>query len=422
MAGSALLLAGAYRWYGQRVARWLRIDDNIVTPAHNLQDGIDYIPARRAVLLGHHFASIAGAAPIIGPITAAVFGWVPVLAWILLGGIFAGAVHDMVSLVASARHDGKSIGHIIELHVGEHAKNFFLIFAWATLILVIGVFTILVARTFAQTPAAASSSVLFIFLALLFGLLIYRTGIGLGWASIIGVIGLVVCLLVGHTFPLELGAATWTFLLLGYVFLASVTPVWVLLQPRDYLSAFLLYAMLLGALAGLAITAPAIRLPAFGAFDDPVLGTMFPVLFVTVACGAISGFHSMVASGTSAKQLDRESDARMIGYGGMLIESLLAVMALATAFTLTRSAYMESAQIPSRSSRPECPVGCRLWDSRWKQGEHSFPLRWRLLHSHLWIPQHDWRVLLFKNSWENRIDRKLLIVFWRIGMWQPQSR
>ncbi len=311
------LLAG-YIFYGRFLSRRLGIDPDRATPAHTREDGIDYVPARAPVLFGHHFASIAGAAPIIGPVTAAVFGWVPVLLWVLIGSIFLGGAHDMSSLVASIRHRGNSIGEIIEENIGVSGKTFFLIFALATLILVIAVFAAIVARTFTENPAAASASILFILLAVAFGQVLHRMKLPLGASTLVGVILLFLCVWLGLEFPLQAGSNLWLWLLMGYILIASITPVWALLQPRDYLNSFLLLALLGGAVVGIVVQQPVIRLPAFTGFNNDQLGFMFPVLFVTVACGAISGFHSLVSSGTTAKQLNSERDARVVGYGGML--------------------------------------------------------------------------------------------------------
>ena len=310
-----------------------------------MHDGIDYVPARAPVLLGHHFASIAGAAPIIGPIAAASFGWIPVYFWIILGGIFIGAVHDFSSLIASVRHRGRSIGEVIEERVGFSGKRLFLIFAWATLILVIAAFTIIVARTFNRTPEAGTASILFILLAVLFGFVVYRRNIPLSIASVIGVALLIFCIYLGVLYPIELSVDTWTFILLIYIIVASVVPVWILLQPRDYLNSFLLYFLVAGAFIGILILHPTVKYQGYTSFDQDI-GYLFPILFVTVACGAISGFHSLVASGTTAKQLNRESDARIVGYGGMLIESLLSVIAITTVIILTKDQYLNLSSNP----------------------------------------------------------------------------
>ncbi|MCX8123222.1 MAG: carbon starvation protein A [Spirochaetes bacterium] len=331
----------AYTFYGRLIAKLLGIDPARQTPAHTMYDGIDYVPAKAPVLLGHHFASIAGAAPIIGPIVAATFGWIPVAIWIFIGGIFMGAVHDFSALIASVRHGGRSIGEVIEEQIGSRGKFFFLIFSWSTLVLVIAVFIIVVSKTFEEIPAAASSSCLFIFVAILFGYLLYKLKLSLSLATIIGVILLAASLYIGYIYPVQLTAMQWSYFLMIYIFIASVTPVWILLQPRDYLNSFILYALIILGILSIIIAKPEISLPAFSGLHAPQLGYLFPILFVTVACGAISGFHSLVASGTSAKQLNNEMDARIVGYGGMLIEATLAVVALITAAMLAKENYIQ---------------------------------------------------------------------------------
>ncbi len=334
IVGSIAIFLIAYVTYGAWLAKEWGIDDSRKTPAHTKNDGVDFVPAEAPVLLGHHFASIAGAGPITGPIAAAIFGWVPVLLWIIIGSIFFGGVHDFGSLFASIRHDGKSIGEVIEINMGKTGKKLFAIFAWLTLLLVVAAFANIVANTFATVPEAATASVLFIFLAIGFGVAVYRKGVSLTVGTIIGVILLFTCIAIGNMFPLQMSFNFWIGFLLVYIFIASVTPVWILLQPRDYLNSYLLYAMIAGAVLGLIIARPTLQLPAVTSFN--VNGQwMFPMLFVTVACGAISGFHSLVGSGTSSKQLDKESDTLLIGYGGMLIEGVLAVVAIITAAYLT---------------------------------------------------------------------------------------
>ncbi len=339
IASVAFLIA--YTIYGKFIAKGLGIDASIKTPAHTMTDGVDYVPAKAPVLLGHHFASIAGAAPIIGPIVAVVFGWLPVMLWIFIGGIFMGAVHDFSSLVASVRHGGRSIGEVIENEIGKRGKTFFLIFSWSALILVVAVFTIVVSKTFEAVPAAASASVFFIAVALCFGILLYKLKMPLGIATVVGVIFLVLSLYMGYLFPLKLSVQTWTYILLAYIFVASTAPVWILLQPRDYLNSFILYGLMIISFAGIIYVNPEIKIPAFTSFNVEKLGYLFPILFVTVACGAISGFHSLVASGTTAKQLDKEKDAKLVGYGSMLIESLLAIIALITAAILVSDKFAE---------------------------------------------------------------------------------
>lgn len=340
---SIVIFSIAYVTYGAWLAKEWGIDPNRKTPAHTKYDGVDYVPAKAPVLIGHHFASIAGAGPIVGPIAAAVFGWVPVMLWILIGGIFFGGVQDYGSLVASIRHDGKSIGEVIETNMGKGMKQLFAIFAWLTLLLVVAAFTNIVANTFVSVPAAATASVLFIILAICFGYFVYRKGAPIGVSSVIGVILLFGCIVLGNMFPLELSRDTWIYILLGYIFIASVTPVWILLQPRDYLNSFLLYAMLLGAVLGLLFYSPTIELPAFTGFTASNGLKIFPMLFVVVACGAISGFHSLVGSGTTSKQLDNEKDAKAVGYGSMLVECVLAVIAIITAAYVTKDKFAELA-------------------------------------------------------------------------------
>lgn len=333
----------AYNTYGSFVAKQYGIDNKYVTPAHRLRDDRDYCPANSKVLLGHHFSSIAGAGPITGPIQAAVFGWIPVILWIIIGSIFIGGVHDFGSLVTSMRHDGKSIGEVIRATIGEKGKLLFNIFGYLTIILVVAAFADICAGTFAFDPSkvdangavvltgarAGTSSILFIFLALLFGTLVYRRGAKLSVATIIGVIALMICIWIGYAFPvLKFNKLTWQIILAVYIFLASTLPVWLLLQPRDYLCSFLLYGIIAGAVIGIIIKHPVMEIPALTSFvvnKQP----LFPFLFVTVACGAISGFHSLVSSSTTSKQIDKEvKDSKFIGYGAMLIEGVVACIAL----------------------------------------------------------------------------------------------
>ena len=346
----AILVVG-YIFYGGWLSKKWGVDPNKVTPAHTMEDGVDYVPAKAPVLMGHHFSSIAGAGPINGPIQAAVFGWVPVALWVLIGGIFFGGVHDFGALFASVRNKGKSIGTVIEDSIGLKAKRLFLIFAYLTLLLVVAAFASIVANTFKATflengavDIAASSanastamiSIFFIVLAIFFGFFVYRRNAPLGISTIIGVALIAVAMVIGLKWhPLYLSYETWMIICGIYILVASVTPVWILLQPRDYLSSFLLYGMMILAVVGIIGCHPSIdAMPAFTGFKDTLaptgssLGYLFPALFVTIACGAISGFHSLVGSGTTAKQLNREQDAQPIAYGGMLIESALAIISL----------------------------------------------------------------------------------------------
>lgn len=336
MISSIIIFIIAYATYGSWLAKKWGVDPSRKTPAHEINDGVDYVPARPAVLLGHHFSSIAGAGPINGPIQAAVFGWLPVLLWIVIGSIFFGGVHDFGSIFVSIRHKGKSIGEVINDTMGKRGKQLFSIFAWLTLLLVVAAFANIVASTFATTPQAATSSLLFIILAIVFGFAVYRRGVSLKVGTVVGVILLFVCVWLGTVFPIQLSVNTWIVILAIYIFIASTAPVWILLQPRDYLNSFLLYAMMAGALLGILIYRPEIKLEAVTAFKVGDYKYLFPMLFVTVACGAISGFHSLVGSGTTSKQIDNEKDAKGIGYGGMLIEGALAVVALITAAYITK--------------------------------------------------------------------------------------
>ena len=346
----AILVVG-YIFYGGWLSKKWGVDPNKVTPAHTMEDGVDYVPAKAPVLMGHHFSSIAGAGPINGPIQAAVFGWVPVALWVLIGGIFFGGVHDFGALFASVRNKGKSIGTVIEDSIGLKAKRLFLIFAYLTLLLVVAAFASIVANTFKATflengavDIAASSanastamiSIFFIVLAIFFGFFVYRRNAPLGISTIIGVALIAIAMVVGLKWhPLYLSYETWMIICGIYILVASVTPVWILLQPRDYLSSFLLYGMMILAVVGIIGCHPSIdTMPAFTGFKDTLaptgssIGYLFPALFVTIACGAISGFHSLVGSGTTAKQLNREQDAQPIAYGGLLIESALAIISL----------------------------------------------------------------------------------------------
>lgn len=340
LLGSAVIFLIAYLTYGSWLAKQWGVDPSRKTPAETEKDGIDYLPTRPAVLLGHHFSSIAGAGPIVGPITAAVFGWVPVTLWIIVGSIFFGGVHDYGSLVASLRHKGQSIGQIIDSNIGERAKLLFAIFAWVTLLVIIAAFANIVAATFVANPGAGSSSLLFIVLAVAFGLLVYRSGMSLAVGTVIGLIGMAAAFWLGHIFPISLSKDMWLLLMMVYIFIASIAPVWILLQPRDYLNSFLLYIMIAAAFIGICLYQPEMEISPFVGFDLGGGQWLFPVLFVTVACGAISGFHSLVSSGTSSKQLDNERNAKLIGYGSMLIEGLLAICAIISV------AYVSADKLP----------------------------------------------------------------------------
>jgi carbon starvation protein len=339
---SAIILIVAYRTYGTFIANKLKIDDANITPAHQQNDGVDYVPSKPAMVLGHHFASIAGAGPIVGPIIAITFGWVPAIIWILIGGIFFGAVHDIGSMVASLRHQGKSIGTIINRYIGDKGKILFLLFSFSTLILIIAVFADIVAKTFVSDPGAASASIMFLVLALLFGAVNKRFSSKQAFIviTVIGVLMMYGMIYIAGLLPVNLSYTTWIALLLGYAFVASVTPVSLILQPRDYLNSYLLYGLMLFGVIGIFVANPDIVMSTEVHYKSDTMGYLFPVLFVTVACGAISGFHSLVASGTTSKQLDREGDAKTVGYGGMLIESFLAIISVCAIIILDRSDYV----------------------------------------------------------------------------------
>lgn len=339
---SGTILIVAYFTYGKFVVNKLKVSNKNTTPAHLLEDGVDYVPSKIPVVLGHHFSSIAGAGPIVGPIIAVAFGWIPAVIWILVGGIFFGAVHDITSMVASLRHEGKSIGFIIQKYIGKNGKQLFMLFSFATLILIIAVFADIIAKTFVNNPEAASSSMLFIGLAIAFGLVNKVTGnkkSAFVIASIIGVILMYYFVYLGIQFPFALSYKLWIVTLLAYAFVASVTPVALLLQPRDYLSSFLLYGLMVLAVVGVFAANPDIKMDTQVQMSTEGLGYLFPVLFVTIACGAISGFHSLVASGTTSKQVNKEKDVKVIGFGGMLIESFLAIIAIGAVIIMTRTEY-----------------------------------------------------------------------------------
>ena len=345
---SILLFVLAYRYYGRFLDRHFEIDDNRKTPSHTDYDGVDKVPTKTAVLLGHHFSSIAGAGPIVGPIiAAAAFGWVPAILWVIIGSIFIGGVHDFSSLVASIRHKAKSIAEIAKEYMTPLSYKLFLVFIWLAMVYILIVFVDLTSTTFVSHGEVASSSTFFIFLAIVFGRVLYKMKIPLMRASLIFVPLVFVGVWIGYVFPLETSSLPgifqsnpgrfWNIILIIYAFVAAISPVWVLLQPRDYLSSFLLYATLLGAFIGIIFGGFDFQYPAFTTWSDIDRGTLFPILFITIACGACSGFHSIVASGTTSKQLNCETDARKIGYGAMLIEGIVAVIALFTVAMLVKN-------------------------------------------------------------------------------------
>ena len=330
-----------YFLYAKFIERKLGIDPAIPTPAHTKRDGVDYVPAHPTVLFGHHFASIAGAGPIVGPVLAAEFGWAAVTLWVILGCIFIGAAHDMIAMFLSVRHEGKSIGSVIGTILGKPGKILFLLFSWSALVLVVTEFTRQIVGTFVADPSIATASLLFLCEAVAFGLCVNKLKMPVLWASLVFVPLMFASIWFGSLIPFDLAkfgvspeniATIWSIAVLIYCFVASTCPVWILLQPRDYLNAYLLYAMMALGILGVFLAHPVLHTDAFvgwtaisrtGATD-----MLFPFLFVTVACGACSGFHALVASGTSAKQLDSEKSIRPIAYGGMLLEGVLAMIAI----------------------------------------------------------------------------------------------
>ena len=336
-----VVLAAGYLFYGRWLANKWGLDPKAKTPAFKHEDGQDYVPSSKLTVFAHQFSSIAGAGPVTGPILASVFGWVPVLLWLLIGGLFFGAVQDFGALYASVKNDGKSMGMIIEKYIGRTGRKLFMLFCWLFTLLVMAAFTDMVAGTFVgkgvegatkatnyANSAAASISMLFIVVAIIFGLIQKKVGKMKEWVRAIVAIGLlVVMFVIGMQLPIYATKTTWIYIVMAYLFLASVMPMWLLMGPRDYLTTFMLLGMIIGAVVGVIAEHPTMKLNAFNGFN--VDGSyLFPTLFVTIACGAVSGFHSLVSSGTSSKTISNEKDMPMVGYGAMVVESLLGVVAL----------------------------------------------------------------------------------------------
>lgn len=341
MAISLVVLLLAYVLYGRWIAKKWGVDPKRKTPAYEQRDGVDYEPANKSVVFGHQFASIAGAGPINGPVQAAIFGWVPVLLWVLIGGVFFGAVQDFSAMYASVRNKGRSVGYIIEKYIGKTGKKMFLLFCWLFCILVVAAFADIVAGTFmgftvtdgvksaniTANGAVATTSMLFIVFAVALGLILRYTKLPTAVNTAIAIVMLVASIIIGLQFPIFFSLDFWHILVFFYIFIASVVPVWILLQPRDYLNSYLLVAMIVAAVVGVFVANPQVKLPAFVGFE--VNGSyLFPILFVTIACGAVSGFHSLVSSGTASKQIKNEKDMLPVSFGAMLLESMLAVIAL----------------------------------------------------------------------------------------------
>ena len=344
---AAVCLIAAYALYGRWLAKKWGIDPKAKTPAVLHNDGQDYVPTDGWTVFAHQFSSIAGAGPVTGAIQAAAFGWLPVLLWIILGGIFFGAVTDFGALYASVKNDGKSMGLLIEKYIGKAGRKLFLGFCWLFCLIVIAAFADMVADTFnayvvtdgvqalsenaTVNGAAGSISLFFILFAVVFGVVQHKVHFT-GWKEVVfGLACTVLAFVFGMNFPVILGKEMWVYIAFIYIFLAAVLPMWFVMQPRDYMSTFMFVGMIAGAVLGLLFAHPSMNLPAFTGFQNESLGTLFPILFVTVACGAVSGFHSLVSSGTSSKTISNEKDMLKVGYGAMVLESLLAVIALCVA-------------------------------------------------------------------------------------------
>ena len=341
---AAIALVCAYVGYGRWLANKWGIDPTAKTPAVENNDGKDFVPTNGWTVFSHQFSSIAGAGPVTGAIQAAAFGWLPVLLWILIGGIFFGAVTDFGALYASVKNEGKSMGLLIEKYIGKFGRKVFLLFCWLFTLLVIAAFADMVAGTFnafdaegvmvaaATTNGAAGTiSILFIGFAIVFGMIQKQYNLS-GWKeAVVGILCTVGAFAIGMNAPMIAGKQTWIYITFAYIFFAAVMPMWLLKQPRDYMTTFMFIGMIAGAVLGLLVAHPSMNLPVYTGFTNEKLGNLFPILFVTVACGAVSGFHSLVSSGTSSKTVENERDMLKVGYGAMVLESLLAVLALCVA-------------------------------------------------------------------------------------------
>ena len=345
---AAVVLFGAYVFYGRWLANKWGIDPKAKTPAVEFNDGKDFVPTNGWTVFSHQFSSIAGAGPVTCAIQAAAFGWLPVLLWVLIGGVFFGAVADFGALYASVKNKGKSMGMLIEKYIGKTGRKLFLIFSWIFCCIVVAAFADMVAGTFnaytvtdagvTELAAAATTngaagmiSIMFMVFAVVLGLIQKKFNLT-GWKeAVVGIVCIVASFAIGMNCPLIFGKAAWSYITFVYIFFAAVLPMWLLKQPRDYMTTFMFICMIAGAVVGLVVAHPTMNLPVFTGFTNEKLGTMFPILFVTVACGAVSGFHSLVSSGTSSKTIENEKDMPKVGYGAMVLESLLAVLALCVA-------------------------------------------------------------------------------------------
>ena len=344
---AAVCLVCAYAGYGRWLANKWGIDPKAKTPAVRLEDGKDYVPTDGWTVFAHQFSCIAGAGPVTGAIQAAAFGWLPVLLWILIGGVFFGAVTDFGALYASVKNDGKSMGLLIEKYIGKTGRKLFLLFSWLFCCIVIAAFADMVAGTFnayttvdgvvqladaaATNGTAGTVSIMFMVFAVIFGLLHHKYKFGGAAEAALAIVFIILSFIVGMQFPIILDKKMWAYITFVYIFITAIIPIWILKQPRDFMSTYMFVAMIAAAFIGLFVAHPTMNLPVFTGFKNDSLGTMFPILFVTVACGAVSGFHSLVSSGTSSKTVENEKDMLKVGYGAMSLESLLAVLALCVA-------------------------------------------------------------------------------------------
>lgn len=335
---SALILVVAYLFYGRYLVKTWGIDSKATTPAVAKEDGTDFVPTNKWSVFAHQFSSIAGAGPVTGPVMAMMFGWLPAFLWVIVGGVFFGAVQDFGALYASVKTEGKSMGQIIEIYIGRKGKKLFFLFCWIFTLIVIAAFADMVAGTFngisadgaklAPNASAASISILYVFVAMAFGLFLKKVKLEGLPKVILGIALIIAMLALGIMFPVYATKTTWIYVVFVYIFFASVTPMWLLKTPRDYLTTFLFIGMIVAAVIGVFVSNPTITTPAFVGFKSASGSYIFPTLFVTIACGAVSGFHSLVSSETSSKLVENEKDMLQVGYGSMLLESLLAILVI----------------------------------------------------------------------------------------------
>lgn len=335
---SALILVVAYLFYGRYLVKTWGIDPKATAPAVAKEDGTDFVPTNKWSVFAHQFSSIAGAGPVTGPVMAMMFGWLPAFLWVIVGGVFFGAVQDFGALYASVKTEGKSMGQIIEKYIGRKGKKLFFLFCWIFTLIVIAAFADMVAGTFngisadgaklAPNASAASISILYVFVAMAFGLFLKKVKLEGLPKVILGIALIIAMLALGIMFPVYATKTTWIYVVFVYIFFASVTPMWLLKTPRDYLTTFLFIGMIVAAVIGVFVSNPTITTPAFVGFKSASGSYIFPTLFVTIACGAVSGFHSLVSSETSSKLVENEKDMLQVGYGSMLLESLLAILVI----------------------------------------------------------------------------------------------